>query len=656
MVRVGFNNNYLEYGSDGNDSLSFEEYLNLIRPYLEDLINAKKDKGEWKLQLTAQVSFVSLKPGSDETRLMHTRSVGMEFMSGSETEEIVETLYRSLFQNYQDNLQEKMRGSDFVFNGVNYLYYDFNSISISKGGSYIESPKWLKDKKSTVNQKNNDSKCFQYATTLALNFNKVNGHPERVTKIKSFIDNYNWNDINFPATRKDWNRFELNNKYVAFNILYVPFGTKKIEIAYKSKYTLVRNNQVILLMISNGENWHYLAVKSLSRLLRGITSNHDGDYYCLNCFHSSRTENKLYVHKKVCENHEYCNIEIPSNSNNLIKYNQGDKSLKLPFIIYADLECLLEKINTFQNNPDLLSTSKINQHVPSGYSIYTSCLFDTSNNKLSHYRGEDCMRRFCKDLRDHAMKIIDFKKKFITPLTKDEEDSYDKEEICHICRKDLDNDKVRDHCHFTGKYRGAAHSTCNLRYKIPKNIPVIFHNGSTYDYHFIKRELANEFEGNFGCLGENTEKYITFSVPIKKRIENKNMDITYKIKFIDSFRFMATSLSKLVDNLTEGIHNGKCNKYKFNLCFVRAMNETLIFECVDCGKEYEKRFNKELLERFANTYEFCGNDLNKFLIFLRKGVYPHEYMDGWDKFDEKALPSKGSFYSSLAMEDISETD
>ena len=227
MVRVGFNNNYLEYGSDGNDSLSFEEYLNLIRPYLEDLINAKKDKDEWKLQLTAQISFVSLKPGSDETRLTHTRSVGMEFMSGSETEEIVETLYRSLFQNYQDNLQEKVRGSDFVFNGVNYLYYDFNSISISKGGSYIESPKWLKDKKSTVNQKNNDSKCFQYATTLALNFNKVNGHPERVTKIKSFIDNYNWNDINFPATRKDWNRFELNNKYVALNIYMSPLAPKK---------------------------------------------------------------------------------------------------------------------------------------------------------------------------------------------------------------------------------------------------------------------------------------------------------------------------------------------------------------------------------------------------------------------------------------------
>ena len=133
------------------------------------------------------------------------------------------------------------------------------------------------------------------------------------------------------------------------------------------------------------------------------------------------------------------------------------------------------------------------------------------------------------------------------------------------------------------------------------------------------------------------------------------MDITYKIKFIDSFRFMATSLSKLVDNLTENVHNDKCDKCKSNLCFVRAMNKTLLFKCIDCEKEYEKGFNKELLERFSNTYEFCGNDLNKFLILLRKGVYPYEYMDEW-MFDEKELPSKGSFYSSLTMEDISETD
>ena len=191
---------------------------------------------------------------------------------------------------------------------------------------------------------------------------------------------------------------------------------------------------------------------------------------------------------------------------------------------------------------------------------------------------------------------------------------------------------------------------------MPKNIPVIFHNRSTNDYHFIIKELANEFDGNFECLGENTERYITFSVPIKKKIENKNIDITYRIKFIDSFRFMATSLSKLVDNLTDNIHNDKCIKCKSNLCFVRAINEKLIFKCIDCEKEYEKEFNKELLERFANTYKFCDNDLDKFIMLLRKGVYPYEYIDEWDKFNEKVLPGKDSFYSNLTLENISETD
>ena len=262
-------------------------------------------------------------------------------------------------------------------------------------------------------------------------------------------------------------KFVLSNKNVDLNILYVPYNTKKIEIAYKSKYNLIRDNQIILLMISNGENWHYLFVKSLSGLLRGISSNHNSDYYCLNCFHSYRTENKLNAHKKICENHNYCNIEMPSPSNNIIKYNSGEKSLELPFIIYTDLECLLKKIEICNNNPDLSSTTKINQHISSGYSIYTNRSFDKSNNKLSYYRGEDCMKRFYKDLKDHATKIIDFKKKTMIPLTKEEDDDYNKENTCYICKKDFNNDKVSYHCYFTIKYRGAAHNTCNLRYKIP---------------------------------------------------------------------------------------------------------------------------------------------------------------------------------------------
>ena len=110
--------------------------------------------------------------------------------------------------------------------------------------------------------------------------------------------------------------------------------------------------------------------------------------------------------------------------------------------------------------------------------------------------------------------------------------------------------KVRDQCHYIGKYRGTAHNICNLKYKIPKEIPVVFHNGSTYDDHFIIKELAKEFEGQFECLGVNTEKYKTFSVPVKKELD-KGKTITYKIKFVDSFRFMPSKLSSLADNLSE---------------------------------------------------------------------------------------------------------
>ena len=139
---------------------------------------------------------------------MYTRSTTEEFMIGSETEEVAEKLFMSMLQKYQDNLQNKMKGSDFIFNGIDYLYYDLNRITISKGGSYIESPKWLKDKICVVNQKHNDNKCFQYAATLALNFNNIDGNPQRKSKIKPFIINYKWNDINFPATKK------FNNKLI----------------------------------------------------------------------------------------------------------------------------------------------------------------------------------------------------------------------------------------------------------------------------------------------------------------------------------------------------------------------------------------------------------------------------------------------------------
>ena len=176
-------------------------------------------------------------------------------------------------------------------------------------------------------------------------------------------------------------------------------------------------------------------------------------------------------------------------------------------------------MSTCYNNPEESSTTEINKHTPLGYSLFMHCSFDKTKNKLDYYRGKDCMKRFCKDLRKHAAIIINYEKKKMIPLTIKEEIDYNKQKICYAFKKEFNkNDEknytVRDHCHYTGKYRGAAHNICNLRYKIPKDIPIVFHNGSTYDYHFVIKELVKEFDGNFECLGE------CFSAPIKKKIEN----------------------------------------------------------------------------------------------------------------------------------------
>ena len=254
------------------------------------------------------------------------------------------------------------------------------------------------------------------------------------------------------------------------------------------------------------------------------------------------------------------------------------------------------------------------------------------------------MEIFCKDLRDQAIKIINYKKKTKKEiiLNNEEKESYENQKFCYICEKEFCTDKnnekefelkqkVRNHCHYTGKYRGAAHSLCTLCYKIPREIPIVIHNGSIYDYYFIIKQLVKEFKGKCDCLGENTEKHIflTFSVPIKKEL-NSDKEIIYKLKFIDSYRFMSTSLSSLVDDLSE-INNKKCmerKKIRSECKFIEFKNNRLNYRFKMCNDKSYKSVN-ELNEKFPNTYKVCNKDLNKFALLLRKGVYPYEYMDSW---------------------------
>ena len=243
------------------------------------------------------------------------------------------------------------------------------------------------------------------------------------------------------------------------------------------------------------------------------------------------------------------------------------------------------KMNRWNNNPNKSYTPAKALHKPSGYSLLTSCSFDKSENKQTYYRKRDCMKRFCNDLKEHFIRIINYETKPMIALTEEEKQSYENQQLCHISDKE-------------------------------------FYTDYHFDYHFILKYLAREFERNFECLGENTEKYISFTVPFKKVVNDK--EIKYNIRISDSCRFMQDSLSNLVDNLSEL----KINK-------------------ID---------NDVLIKRFYNRYQLCDNDINKFNLLLRKGVYPYEYMNSCKRFNETELPSKDEFYSTLNLEDISNDD
>ena len=209
--------------------------------------------------------------------------------------------------------------------------------------------------------------------------------------------------------------------------------------------------------------------------------------------------------------------------------------------------------------------------------------------------------------------------------------------------------KVRGHCYYAGIYRGTAHSKCSNDNSKEIEIPIIFHNGSTYDNHFIISELATQFD-RLECIGENSEKYISFKASLIKEDENK--DVTYKLKFIDSIRFMMDSLDNITNNLSELNKckncSEKCNNYKRH-------NNVLIYQCKKCNKKSYKSINTSI-ERFNNTYAFYNNGLDKFLLLLRKGVYSYEYINSWNRFNETKLPLIEDFYSKLYNQNITKED
>ena len=482
-----------------------------------------------------------------------------------------------------------------------------------RGDTWIPLPKELADKKAIINMQNKDNKCFLWCVLRALN--PKGGHPERLDKKLMGKENtLNMERIDYPVSFEDINKFEKQNPTISIKVFgYEGKSSHPLRISDCND----RHHNIILMLTEKGGVKHYCLVKDVSRLLSSQVSNHNGEHhFCLRCLNPFWCQESLNKHQEYCSNYEAVKIQMPK-KRTMLKFKNYHRSEKVPFVFYADFGCFIKLIQSCdpeKNNDDEKSyTKQYQKHEPSSFCYYIKCFDDeVYKPKKVSYTGEDTAQKFVEMLEEDIKIITNITEKMI--FEKEEKERYEKETKCWICNGKFDDDKnykVRDHCHFTGRYRGAAHNKCNLNYRKPNFTPVVFHNLSGYDSHLFMKNLGFS-QGNIDCIPNNEERYISFTKRIQvgsyTTKEGETKPLHHKIRFIDSFKFMATSLDSLVNNLPK--------------------------------------------DDFDNLKRHYTGD--KLSLLTRKGVYPYEYMDSLERLKETQLPPREAFYSRLNDEGISD--
>ena len=478
-----------------------------------------------------------------------------------------------------------------------------------KGSSYIKLPTELRNSaKGLINMKNEDNECFRWC--YIRHMNPQDKYPQRIKKVdKQFIENLDYSGIQFPVTVKQYNKIEKQNE---ININVFGYEDKQPYPIYvsKEKYEDCMN----VLLITENENKHYVLIKDFNKFMYNQTKHKERKHFCMHCLQCFSSERVLTDHKENCiQVNGTQAIKMPTKDDNILKFNNFHKQLPVPFVIYADFEAITDQIHGCQPNNDKSYTEAYQKHTDCGYGYKVVCCYDDKYTKpVQIYRGEKAVHKFMEAMLDevkYCKKVM--KKYFNKPLrmTKDDEEKFQKADKCHICEKEYNKTdvRVRDHCHVTGQYRGSAHQDCNLNFRITDKIPVIFHNLRGYDSHFIMQEIGEmakkhtytnkkgeKCQMNINAIPNNMEKCMAFM-------------LGNHLTFIDSFQFMSSSLDKLVSNLPK---------------------EALIY----------------------TSQKFEGKELD---LMSQKGVYPYDFMDSFDKFNEK-LPSKEEFYSILNDEHITD--
>ena len=490
--------------------------------------------------------------------------------------------------------------SNWIILNIESHYVNIAMYKPLAGSSYMNLPADISNSMcGLINMKNDDEKCFVWS-----HIRHLNPKDRRATiitkKDREFESSLDYSGIEFPVKISDIDKIERKNS-IGISV----FGYKGKRQFYPITITkTVYEEHMELLLLGDGEgSRHYVLIKDVNRMLCSVSKHGHKQHFCLHCLHSCTSEKILEKHKETClEVNGTQAVRLPKEGTK-IKFKNHRNSMPVPFVIYADFESILvpeKRKDAPESVEDSSSTELYQTHKACSFGLKTVCHYDDKySGDYQSYVGEDAADVFLKTVIRESIKcrlMVNqiFKKKMV--ITPQQEAEFLRARNCHICGNDLCDDRVRDHDHVTGLYRGAAHNICNLKHRITWKIPVVFHNLRGYDSHLIMQEIG-KFKMDVNVIPNNMEKYISFSL-------GKNL------VFIDSIQFMPSSLESLVGNL--------------------------------------------LPEDFSIVGQrWKGED---FKLVTQKGVFPYEFLDSIEKLNTEGLPGKEDFYSTLNESGISDKD
>ena len=615
-----YTNQYVMYNTKANYGPI--EFLAYAKPAI---LNIFKSNQNIKTMLYLHCLMQNIQSTTPVEFAFHSKDLQL-VLEGTDISE----LYNQMADEIEEEIQkvENAEGSGYTFVIVVSLVLHVTKWQPLYGSSYMPLDPYLANKKAIINMKNEDDKCFMWCVLRALYPKDKNA--ERIDKdLKSKQDIINMKGICYPVSLNGIKRFEELNPNISISVLGYNKEEGGVLPLQISKHKGCEYDIVLLLLKEavTGENGeikektHYTLVKNKSALITSQKNNHKGKrHVCLNCFNSFNILESLNKHKEYCYKNKCVKTNMPP-QNTYLRFNKFLHSEKAPFAVYADFESLIKPLDNCNPDPNKSYTKKYQKHEPISFSYYILCSIDGVYKpvlrKYTQTKPEDAnaMDIFIKWLEEDVKDIANIEPKEMI-FTEEDIKHFNKASDCWICGEKLENDRVRDHCHFTGRYRGPAHNKCNLKYRKPKNISVFFHNLSGYDSHLFIKKIGcsiNKNE-NIKCIATNEEKYISFTKTIvtgqytnkKGKVKDKTFDIVFK----DSLKFMSSSLEALVNNLP-----------------------------------------KEDFKNLLNYFTPKQTELLK-----QKGFYPYEYMDSEEKFNDTKLPPREAFYSKLSGKGITEKD